>query len=581
MIVVVSAAAYECPTNSGGDATPRSLEACDDQRAHGVMSRRRRLPARGGGCTVRRCCVRSRPALRETEVGAHCVFSRFFVWGPHACPKNLPRAWRCAFHTARLRDCDDRPDSVEIAFARSVPAASASRLPIMSAATLPAVAALAPPRKHKNLFLLLATIAFGLASHALIHRYASNLGDAGLLLRGPMGRPSTAAVGGTASMGVTAGGGRLVTAHARPGSCDKLSILVIHEHHLKSIGSDLRLLGIILQLRSLGHTVSLLFRGKTPPEQRSPPTHELAAIIGAAVAEEMSLSLEESLPAPPAIYEYSDLEALPSFARQGWFDVVFCPLWFWRDPMASAAELLLPTLALHAPITRRPFVAILSDDAHTAKATMMAEWESTEERKALWQGKARTLPARQRAVYSLADAVVHISASDAQLERADFNDTCRSWHVVRMSPRGVRNFAAAGGDAATATTAATDGAAAAAAAAAATAVTLATRALRLPRASTCALASSATASPQQTTSPSNGSCKRCGRHCAPSSRRRGCASSATRPTIGRPGGGGRATTRRAHRRRRPSAAGGRGARRTRARRPRAASTSSGLSPTRR
>ena len=50
----------------------------------------------------------------------------------------------------------------------------------MSAAI--AVAALAPPRKHKNLFLLLATIAFGLASHALIHRYASNLGDAGLLL---------------------------------------------------------------------------------------------------------------------------------------------------------------------------------------------------------------------------------------------------------------------------------------------------------------------------------------------------------------------------------------------------------------
>ena len=84
-----------------------------------------------------------------------------------------------------------------------------------------------------------------------------------------------------------------------------------------------------------------------------------------------------------------EVEALASLARQGWFDVVLCPLWFWRDPMASAAELLLPTLALHAPAGRRPFVAVLSDDAHSYKATMMAEWETAAERKELWKEKAR------------------------------------------------------------------------------------------------------------------------------------------------------------------------------------------------
>ena len=69
---------------------------------------------------------------------------------------------------------------------------------------------------------------------------------------------------------------------------------------------------------------------------------------------------------------------------------------------------------------------------------MMAEWESAEERKALWQQKARTLPPRQRAVYELADAVVHISAADSALERRDFNRSSQYWRVLRMSPRGMR-----------------------------------------------------------------------------------------------------------------------------------------------
>ena len=285
---------------------------------------------------------------------------------------------------------------------------------------------------------LLALVGLGLCGHALIHAYASRLANTGGLLR---------VISASGHRIVSDDSAAVVTTGCKSAS-RKLSVLLIHEHHLKPIGSDVRLFGVVLQLRSLGHTVSLLFRGKTPAEQRSPQTSELAALIGTTAGDsEVLLSSSTVAPRPPAIYEHVDLDSLSLLARQGWFDVVLCPLWFWRDPMASAAELLLPTLALHAPPARRPFVAVLSDDAHSAKASMMAEWESSEERKAIFQEKALTLPRRQRAVYALADAVVHISTADSQLERASFNESCARWHVLRMSPRGVRT-AGAGADAA-------------------------------------------------------------------------------------------------------------------------------------
>ena len=69
---------------------------------------------------------------------------------------------------------------------------------------------------------------------------------------------------------------------------------------------------------------------------------------------------------------------------------------------------------------------------------------------------ARVLPCTwQRAVYSLADAVVHISAADSSLERALFNQSCGTWRTLHMSPRGFNSLG--------------DGAAAAAATAPATA----------------------------------------------------------------------------------------------------------------
>jgi len=231
-------------------------------------------------------------------------------------------------------------------------------------------------------------------------------------------------------------------------------VLLVHEHHLKSIGSDMRLLGLLLQLRGLGHSVSFLFRGPVPLAQRSPPTQELAALIGASETDAQRLSQEVPPRPPPAIYEHSDLAALAALARHGWFDLIFCTFWFWRDPAPSSAELFLPTLAMHAPIKRRPWIMILSDDAHSAKATMMSEWEKDPERQRLWTAKAASLPARQQAVYSLADGVVYISDADLRLERSTFNASCAQWFTLRMSPRGFGRTTDAN-----ATAAAADGAA--------------------------------------------------------------------------------------------------------------------------
>lgn len=125
---------------------------------------------------------------------------------------------------------------------------------------------------------------------------------------------------------------------------------------------------VLMQLRSLGHSASCLFRGKVPSSERSPRTAHLLRAIGSQQSSAALLSAAP-LPPPPAVYEYTDLYALAAFARNGWFDAVLCSLWFWRDPMPSSAELLLPTLALHAPRHRRPFVAILSDDAHSSKVS--------------------------------------------------------------------------------------------------------------------------------------------------------------------------------------------------------------------
>lgn len=292
---------------------------------------------------------------------------------------------------------------------------------------------------------LLAFVMLGVCSHLVIHRYADaivELAEHSSTASHAARHPSDAARHPSESRPSAASVSDTTCAASRSGG--HLSILVVHEHHLKPIGSDVRLLGVVLQLRSLGHTVSLLFRGRVPSSERSPPTAQLATIIGASTPEAVVMSAGGSgtgrdlpLPPPPAVYEFGNLASLMRLAQAGYFDAVLCTLWFWRDPAPSAAELLLPTLLLHAPPRRRPSLAILSDDAHAARAEMMAGWETSAERKELWLRAARTLPARQRAVYSLADVVVHISASDSALERSLFNRSCAHWGVLRFSPRGM------------------------------------------------------------------------------------------------------------------------------------------------
>ena len=111
--------------------------------------------------------------------------------------------------------------------------------------------------------LILGVVALGLASHVLIHSYASQLADTGQLLRfvKPVASNNAARVGVALTQPKVAGSSAAARAQiaVRSRSCGaKLSVLVIHEHHLKPIGSDLRLLGIIRQLRALGHSVSAI-----------------------------------------------------------------------------------------------------------------------------------------------------------------------------------------------------------------------------------------------------------------------------------------------------------------------------------
>jgi len=144
-------------------------------------------------------------------------------------------------------------------------------------------------------------------------RTASRAGAPGL----PVGVPRGA---------VAAAGSRMASRTIRMGCEGGLNVLLIHEHHLKAIGSDLRLLGLLLQLREQGHTVSLLFRGKASRAERSPPTSELYRIIGGPELDNPVQLSGGGKPTPhPAIYEMVDLAGLAGLVRAyySFFCVVF------------------------------------------------------------------------------------------------------------------------------------------------------------------------------------------------------------------------------------------------------------------
>jgi hypothetical protein len=142
-------------------------------------------------------------------------------------------------------------------------------------------------------------------------------------------------------------------------------ILIIHEQHLQSMGCDVRLLRFVKDLLYLNQEVSMLFRGSTPSKMRQPKSRQLAAIMKIENFEEEQL--RKGMRRPPGIYEWTSSERFAQLMAMGHFNVVITFLWFWYDPQPSVAELILPLVRSHSPPDKQPFVALLSDDAHSIR----------------------------------------------------------------------------------------------------------------------------------------------------------------------------------------------------------------------
>lgn len=142
-------------------------------------------------------------------------------------------------------------------------------------------------------------------------------------------------------------------------------ILIIHEQHLQSMGCDVRLLRFVKDLLYLNQEVSMMFRGSTPSKMRQPKSKQLAAILHIENFEDDQL--RKGLRQPPGLYEWTSAERFAQLMAMGYFNVVIIFLWFWYDPQPSVAELVLPLLRAHAPPDKQPFVALLSDDAHSIR----------------------------------------------------------------------------------------------------------------------------------------------------------------------------------------------------------------------
>ena len=142
-------------------------------------------------------------------------------------------------------------------------------------------------------------------------------------------------------------------------------ILIIHEQHLQSMGCDVRLLRFVKDLLYLNQEVSMMFRATTPMKMRQPKSKQLAAILHIENFEEDQL--RKGLRSPPGIYEWTSAERFSQLMAMGYFNVVIIFLWFWYDPQPSVAELVLPLIRSHAPPGKQPFVALLSDDAHSVR----------------------------------------------------------------------------------------------------------------------------------------------------------------------------------------------------------------------
>ena len=183
------------------------------------------------------------------------------------------------------------------------------------------------------------------------------------------------------------------------------NILIVHEQHLQAMGCDARLLAVIRALVGGGQKVSLFFRTHTPEQRRYPTTTELSSLlhIPRGYSEDLLRSDVRSLP-PPALYERTTSVQVGRLFSQGWFNAAIFFFWFWHDPKPNVAELLLPSLHAFSPAHRRPFAAILSDDAHALRDSRLAGWEQHRGLSANYSSRAlqhveRQLSARTRTLY--------------------------------------------------------------------------------------------------------------------------------------------------------------------------------------
>ena len=85
--------------------------------------------------------------------------------------------------------------------------------------------------------------------------------------------------------------------------------------------------------------------------RRQPPTHEVAALLGAANLSAVALRRNATPPRSPAVYEMGAGGGRPfqQLLKQERFDLVLMGLWFWYDPQPSFAEMLVPLILSTAP----------------------------------------------------------------------------------------------------------------------------------------------------------------------------------------------------------------------------------------
>ena len=89
--------------------------------------------------------------------------------------------------------------------------------------------------------------------------------------------------------------GRVADGFARPSVPCGARFLVAHEQHLQAVGSDVRLLWLLRQLRALDAEVSLLLRAATPAARRWAPHSAAGAARKTDMQESMSVLCSSAL----------------------------------------------------------------------------------------------------------------------------------------------------------------------------------------------------------------------------------------------------------------------------------------------